>query len=460
MPSSSPPISGDKGLLWADGIEPGDPSVCEAPTGKHCWWVDAAAPAGGSGSFAHPYNSFEKVIGYVNEQIQGFIPGQAESGDYVYVRGSFDATKSTEAHRLTIEVARDQQCGTPTVPTVIKSWRGSTRAVFDGGLKENDLILVRNCDGLRIQNIEIAHHGGRGLAAEESVGYLDINSVYIHDGVGDGTIGIGGGIILYATDGGVHHYIVRNSVFTNNKVNQSGAEGNIGALSILGEPDADPSSSAEIYNNIFDNEVMGIRHKHTTDMNIEAYNNQVSNCTWAFGARMGTNSFHHNVIMNCVAVTQYDSWNMAIPTTYAKFYNNTFYNVGSLVEASPEYPDSPGHDVARTFDFADNIYFNGNDSHVTLFDFYEVNGELTSRTQIHLSNNVLFYKSGATVQYFNTPLISDSARDNWATQNFTESGTLHSNPQFNHAADGDFSLKAGSPAIGSGTNGVTRGAIY
>ena len=120
------------GLLWPNGIEPGDPSICEAPNGKRCWWVDANAATGGNGNYTSPYNDFKLL----EQNVRG--------GDFVYVRGTFDMANNSSTRQMTLNFYTAAASGSANDPTTLKSWRGSPRAVFSSNRTSAQVRMTRN----------------------------------------------------------------------------------------------------------------------------------------------------------------------------------------------------------------------------------------------------------------------------------------------------------------------------
>ncbi|MHC4738478.1 MAG: hypothetical protein ACYS9Y_06205, partial [Planctomycetota bacterium] len=216
------------GLLFgSEGIEPGDPSQGEAPPGKTNWYVDANAPDGGDGSYANPYNSFEQVVGWMNGT--NYVTGLIRGGDYLYVKGTFSASNHVEGtNNMDVHIGRAIQAGTLAQPTVIKSWLGSPRAVFDSEYLKNDIIKLRALSlggQFIIQNIEVKRANGRGIYVGENVAGCEVITVVIRDGHGDGIVGTGGGI-LFRLNEGEPHYVMRNSLVYNNDISPEGGTNN------------------------------------------------------------------------------------------------------------------------------------------------------------------------------------------------------------------------------------------
>lgn len=438
------------GLLYPTGVEPGNPSQCEAPSGKKCWWVDAGAPDGGNGTYSSPYNSFETVVGRMNGG--DYIAGQISGGDYLYVKGTFRASQHNEAsNNMTIHFARGSQGGTPSQPTVVKSWRGSPRAVFDGEYQLIDLIRVRALsgspnNGVVIQNIEVTRANGRGIYIDENVKNAEIVSVVVHDGKGDGIMGVGGGVLVAATSL-QHLYTIKNSVFYNNKVNKTGSDNNVGGISILSEGSAQSGSKVTVVNNVIYDEIQAIRHKHSGNVLTEAYYNEIRDCNNGFFIRAFDNDIHHNVINNCSVGFYFDAENQQ-GNQNSEVYHNTIYSTPVAVDTGYE---TTGYQ--RNINFHDNAYY----------DDSQAQGVLTlgrwGSDQFNLaywtSSKNYYYNSGSSSFLFHqgTPKSFSSAMSY-----IGDSGSSSQAVQFENAAQGDFRLADGSPGIGAGTGGSDIGA--
>ncbi|MCB0346489.1 MAG: hypothetical protein KDD66_15325 [Bdellovibrionales bacterium] len=350
-----PAASKAQGLLFPDGIEPGSASQCEAPAGSTCYWVDSDAPGGGNGSYNSPYNSFEEVAGW--QTGANYHAGQLRSGDYLYVRGYFDANNHDESsHSMRIHLGRGYQGGTPTAPTVIKSWRGNPRAVFDGRHWLNDMIKVSALSddhnrGVLIQNIELKRSAGRAIDIGTYVRYADVASVVIRDGIGDSYSGEGGAI-LFRAQTTLHDFKIRNSLLYGNQVSAGPNINNIGAVSILSSTSALPGSRVVVKHSVIHDETTAIRHKHSGTVQTFAHNNEIYNVERAFYLRSHENYINDNLIYNAGDVFFTETENQT-GQIKANIHDNRVFNSSKLL--NPGYGSS-SHPT--TVELYNNIFLN------------------------------------------------------------------------------------------------------
>lgn len=432
------------GLLWPNGIEPGDPSVCEAPNGKRCWWVDANASSGGNGDYTSPYNSFQLL----EQNVRG--------GDFVYVRGTFDMATKSPSHQMSLNFYTVAASGTANDPTTLKSWRGSPRAVFSSNRTDAQIRMTRT-GGVRLQNIEITNFGDVGISVDETVSFAELINIVAHNGRVTQSSGIGGGVRFYAQDA-LHTFIIRNSLFENTSA-VSEAGGNVGALSIISEPSAQAGSTFKVYNNIFRNNYVAIRHKHAGQIHMEAYNNLIENNVLGFYLRAWSSDIHHNTLIgnqfgiileNAVANANHD---------YTIRYN-TLYNNNYFVQA---YPDWDGNTFHSAIHVQNNIvaasatglgvFYLG----ATDWNWGRVDRSIATWTM----NNNVFYYAPSTRNFLYSPPPTPEYTKNFTDgkAQFGDTTSLLADPMFNDPANKDFTLKPGSPAIGAGSNGTTPGAL-
>ncbi|MES2935672.1 MAG: hypothetical protein V4805_19540 [Pseudomonadota bacterium] len=430
--------NGTTGLLWPNGIEPGDPSVCEAPTGKKCWWVNAAAATNGSGTFASPYNHFKEL----EQAVRG--------GDFVYVKGTFDMATNSATHQMTLNFYTANASGTPAAPTTLKSWRGSPRAVFSANRTSAQLRMSNN-GGIRMQNLEITNFGDQGIVVDDFVTYADFVNIVAHDGKVTQSSGVGGGLVIHAQDG-LHTFIVRNSLFY--LTADSNPDNNSGALTLISELAALPGSTFTAYGNVFHDNHVALRHKHASVVHMNAYNNLFEDNAVAFYLRLFSSDIHHNIMVRNQEGMRLETDGMRADHDYI-VRNNTFYDTGFLVSARPD----TGGFVANMH-IENNIFMDPSGGSGVLkigADDWTGPNDLSGWS---MKNNVFFYTpSNRAFLYAPWPPTVNNKSFAATKTLLGDTTSIYADPLFTNAATGDFSLTAGSPAIGAGSAGTTPGAV-
>ncbi len=451
-----PPTSWGPGLLFPNGIEPGDPAACEAPSGKRCWWVDADATKGGDGSFAMPYNSFERVAGHT-ENGTDYVQGLIQGGDFLYVKGIFRASAHNELdNNMRIVLGRSAQGGTPSAPTTIKSWRGSPRAVWDGEYLFNDLIGIHANPAIRIQNVEVTRANGRGMVIGESVEWAEVVSVVVHDGKGDNYDGVGGGVVFWMTDL-LHRFTLRNSlIYSNLRDYPPGlGDNNVGGVGILSEPGALNGSVIDIYDNVIYDEIRAVRHKHSGPVLMRAYDNLIYDSVTGFYMRGFFNEVHHNVIINMKEA----AFHSASPAdsqgdVEARLSHNTVYQAGNLLMADGDHPV-----FQRIMHLHDNLFSSPTPCDGVLY-MGRWSGEDVRTTGWTFGNNLYFYPSGSTFLYHRESGNAVTLQDIQAGLAHLGDGTSRfGDPLLQAPGQRDFRLMPSSPALGTASDGANIGAF-
>ncbi|MDA8021204.1 MAG: hypothetical protein MPN21_27525 [Thermoanaerobaculia bacterium] len=439
---------------FVDGIEDGDPSVCEAPVTARCWWVDAAAPDGGDGSFAAPFNSFEVVAGY-RSSISSIEQGLIEAGDHLYVTGVFSMSSYDNGVNNPNIFIRSISDFSGSDPIVIKSWKGLPRAIFDGekidytppGWEYGGMVYVDPTSSLdmRIENIEIRDAHGSGIIVVDNVEHLEIANVIVHDTIGNPS-GTAGGMALFQRSA-LHDYTVRNSVLYRNSVDEDGnvmgLSDNLGALSMTSNLGAQTGSTLSIYNNTFTDEVHSIRHKHSGNVHTDAFFNVFENAFSAVHARSRETDLHHNVVENVSVVLVSDAQNQNLDTI-ARIFHNTILDADLLVGTG-----SGDLSFRREFEYYDNIFF-AMDS-TELFHLARWSNEDFDLSGWRSGNNIyVFDDDGMVLYHEGVGFLFDAAMSYLGEENSSREDPL---------LTGNLVPSTGSPACGAASDGGDIGAF-
>jgi hypothetical protein len=436
-PPSSRPFS--PGFSIANGIEPA--CSCEAKKGNRCWYIDANADTtGANGSASKPYNNFTKVVGFLGTGTvahRGFM----NTGDVLYVKGTFTWTKNVNGVNNQNIYWYPSTAGDTSNPTVIKTWPGNMRAIFDGEYHMNNMVYVYQDTAVKIQNIEVVHDSGRGIFIDYGVTKVDINNVYIHDNMGDGNIGEGGGVCVFMASHQKFNFSIHNSVFCRNYQNKIGTDNNISGLviysdSVNGDGGAPLAGSVvNVYDNIIHDEVRGIRHKHAGNIAMNAYGNLIYNCISGFYLRAYyANNIHNNILMNDTTAFDCDAEgaegpflanifnntivndhyclntgiNSSVYTRTIKFYNNIFYSPNSITAfvfgtAASEYFPMSGW-TSRY-----NCYYVNNDASFEIHPVSVRDDFIKAATYMSDTKSKIFNPGFVDINKFNVSLSSTSA---------------------------------------------------
>ena len=259
------------------------------------YYVDANAPDGGNGSEATPFNSFEKVVGYFDNG--NYMPGLLRGGDHLYLKGSFTSDEHDEVtNNKRLVLYRPAQGGTAEKPTIIKSY-GKKKAVFDPNYSYIDPVHVRNIGGngsyVVIKDIVVTRSSGRGIMIGDGVGSATLSGILAYNNQANGGMGSGGAVVFDLFKGKSNH-VIYDSTFYNNRIDPDGHPDNRGAISILSKPTAADGSTVQIVNNVFRDEHIAIRQKHSGNVTTTIEGNQISNCTIGVFLR----AFENHVIRN------------------------------------------------------------------------------------------------------------------------------------------------------------------
>lgn len=471
-------------LLFPDGIEPGDPGDCEAASPNRCWWVDADAPDGGDGSFANPYNSFEVAVGY--RQTSSYTAGLLQGGDHIYLKGTFDADNQIDSSVKSIQlyIGRSTQGGTKENPTVIKSYKGTPRAIFDGKFKDLDsfdtalsaIIHIASAGtpigAIKIQNIEVQNAHGIGISFVENVLYAEVAGVVVHDtGLRDGASSRGG--IHFRMTENKTEFIVRNSLFYNNFRNEGGSgffaasSNNIGGINILSSDEAEDGSKITIKDNILLNEFYAIRHKKSGNIETEISTNVIDTAKMGFYVRgYRDNIFQQNLVRNISDSVVYLDAEFQHGPMQVKVWNNT-------VTESVRFINTGFEDVglARTLDVQNNIF----SSSVERFpialsrdpsnDDYDLNQWSSNNNIFNISGVTILKNKGTEYNFVDSMALLNDMTSFTGDPLFVSEAAPIATPVTNIAntlmsvLSADYSLNTGSPALNTDSNGNNIGAI-
>lgn len=447
----------DPGLIWADGIEPGTASTCEATGGSTCYWVDCDAVTDGDGSFANPYWGFETVAGYMNGG--SFVQGSLLGGDFLYVKGTCDSAESTEdatGPLKVLKIKRAAQYGTLTHPTVVKSYKGTSRAIFD---MQQDTAIVSAIEledateaagkYVHIQNVLVQDYYNRGIDCHGPTG-CSLYNVEIKDGKANGD-GVLGSAVFFAEGTQAYTHSVDRSYFHDNNVSPSGGANNQGSICLLSETTADAASVFNVTNSKFENEIKGIRHKHNGVITNNVVGNLFLNNDQAMYLRADTTVAHNNVMVNTTDwVFDMCSENLSTKVDLTA-YNNTVYTSPRFVQTSCAPQDEDHH-----LTLYNNIFDDTSTSGVIL-GLATNSAEGFGLDDIIHDHNMYNIGSSAQTSFMERENTVRSFTNSMS--DFSDSTSAVDDPEMTNPAGGDYSLDADSPARTFGRSSLYVGAI-
>ena len=192
-----------------------------------------------------------------------------------------------------------------------------------------------------------------------------------------------------------------------------------------------------------------------------AYENIVYNKPLDENKRMPVGEYFMNFPAQRIETGLYSAFWDTGSTWDARWVNNVTYNLKTGISLDRSW----NNDVINNISYEDeNSMFNSNDTsgivvkETTVDGFHSWHGIDLKGGGIQIFRNNLWY-SPRTSEYvrYMYPVQSPITVDAFNTQ-IKSKTQLAKDPMFENAAAGDFRLKAGSPAIASGANGVDRGA--
>ena len=431
------------GLLWRTGNAPAASLPLEAD--KRGWYIDAAAPDGGDGSQARPYNNFETVIGVVRGT--DYFTGQMRGGDHVYLTGEF--LGGTDA-RKRIEIARAIQGGRAANPTLITAWPGRTRPVLNGQGTGELGIILRNCSGLRIESLEIKQFSRSGVRAFDTPAdaFLEIVNCEVHhncwDVRNDGS-GIASGIGFHASSNCA--WTVRNNVvYANQPFPAAG-------IMVLTEGSMS-GGLVDIHSNIVFDSNQAIAHKHSGGVPISAHHNLIQGSQQGFYIRaFRDNQIHHNLVLTCGLGAVGSRENMQ-ESQHTTLHHNTFVNSGAALTLHEPYSSYPaGRAYVDYYTYDDNIHVDSRGSVVlglghNSTEAFNLANWSSSRNLFQHANAANFLVNQGRAYAFAAAMTA-----------LGDQGSVTTDPRFRNAAQNDFRLADDSPARGFGAGGSDIGAL-
>ena len=191
-----------------------------------------------------------------------------------------------------------------------------------------------------------------------------------------------------------------------------------------------------------------------------AYENIVYNKPLDENKRMPIGSFFMNFPAQKIESGLFSAFWDTGSTWDARWVNNVTYNLKNGISLDRSY----NNDVINNISYEDSDSMYGNDAVGLLVKETSVNGfhpwhgiDLKGGGSLTVQNNQWYSARKPDYVRYMDPSQSNITVDAFNKQIGTKTNSAE-NPMFVNPAAGDFSLKEGSPAIGSGYNGVNKGA--
>jgi parallel beta-helix repeat protein len=360
------------------------------------------------------------------------------------------------------------------------------------GINNSGGIYIRNsANNITITGCTIQKNGIFGIYVSNSSNIIVDNNTLLRSGESHNR---GSNFRVYATTTGVS-----NITFSNNQCHYSGQDG----VRILGSTKVNHITNVEVHGNAFNNNAAAglyiqkadsvVVYNNTLDSNgdgtaigedygiafsscdnVDVYNNTITNQTWGNGLEVYSDSsseygssnyvnIYKNFIYNCqgtpgraIQISARDGQNAIDTKIYYNVINKTSGYAFLFGHGDSGIPDTVdvfnnvvygatlgGVTAAADFPlvFRNNIFSNNTGTDI---------GVSGSTTGLTISNNLYYKTSGNVLSYNSLTYTIQTITDFEAT-------AVTGDPLFTNAANGDFTLQAGSPAINAGVDvGLTH----
>lgn len=432
------------GLRIADGVEPTDSKIYPLAAGKRIWYFDLDAVVDGNGDEATPANNFTTIVGTWDGT--NYTQGLMSGGDHLWITGTALGSNHVQGvHDLFCYLKRDNQLGTEKEPTVIRSWKGRSRAIFDGEYLYNVGVKCEGSSsttgGAVMFNMEATRVNGIAFNMSSYVPYGTIDSCWGHHNFADAAGGASTySSILVINKLGTKKVVVRHCLSHDNNTTDGTTvqvqNNNIGGISAESNSTATPDSTVTFeYNRVF-NEGYALRHKHSgAGKFISRFNILSDSIIGQYVRNAGSNDIHHNVVYNMtIGDTTLVAENQSV-VRLTNYYNNTVVNCPGMIGTSHTEV------FQDTLNIDNNIYYNPSN----VGSVISIGGYPSSLyTTIISSSNNIINTGDDSVMFKNNGVLKTF--DTFKTQTM-DTTSVNEDPLLTNVAANDFRLKNYSPAI-------------